>query len=160
MTRETSSAQLRDVRASDLTHLERLLPRLAEFEVSTHRNPDDLWAADLANIRAFVEGRRPDCFCRVAVDADDTAVGVILVRMQPEPMSRTPSAHLEAIAVAEHAEGRGLGRALLAEAETEAHRRGARSMTLHVFTANERARRVYERNGYESELVRCIKWLA
>lgn len=36
---------------------------------------------------------------------------------------------------------------------------GAESMTLHVFSANARARSVYEKAGYEDELRRCIKHL-
>ena len=38
--------------------------------------------------------------------------------------------------------------------------RGARSMSLHVFSTNMRARAVYERLGYDGELMRYIKRLA
>jgi RimJ/RimL family protein N-acetyltransferase len=32
-------------------------------------------------------------------------------------------------------------------------------ITLHVFVGNERARAVYERQGYVAETLRYVKWL-
>ena len=80
-----------------------------------------------------------------------------LVTMQPEFMNHVPSGHLEAIAVAPEAEGMGVGGALLDAAEAEAERRGAQTMTLHVYATNERARAIYERRGYRVEIHRCTK---
>jgi ribosomal-protein-alanine N-acetyltransferase len=45
--------------------------------------------------------------------------------------------------------GQGVGRALLAEAEQTAARRGCRSIRLEVRVDNRRAKSLYERNGYE-----------
>ena len=50
-----------------------------------------------------------------------------------------------------------VARALIDAAEREALARGARSMTLHVFAANARARALYARTGYTEELIRCTK---
>ena len=82
-----------------------------------------------------------------------------MVTLRPELLSRAPSAHLEALAVAEGFEGRGLGGRLLAAAESDAGEQGAQSLTLHVFAVNERARRLYEKAGFEGELMRYIKEL-
>ena len=54
---------------------------------------------------------------------------------------------------------RGLGGRLLAAAESDAGEQGAQSLTLHVFAVNERARRLYEKAGFEGELMRYIKEL-
>ncbi|MDX1482776.1 MAG: GNAT family N-acetyltransferase, partial [Woeseiaceae bacterium] len=59
--------------------------------------------------------------------------------------------------VAAGCEGRGVGAALLEIAEQDARRQGAETMTLHVFAVNQRARRLYEKAGYEGELMRYIK---
>ena len=79
--------------------------------------------------------------------------------LRPELLSHEPSAHLEAIALDPAAEGRGVAQALLAAAEAAASARGALTMTLHVFAVNERARRLYDRAGYDGELMRYIKAL-
>jgi ribosomal protein S18 acetylase RimI-like enzyme len=47
----------------------------------------------------------------------------------------------------EHA-GQGVGRALLRHAEQRLRERGSAGVSLHVFEANERARRLYEKAGY------------
>ena len=51
----------------------------------------------------------------------------------------------------------GLGAGLIAAAETEAKVRGALSITLNVFTRNQRALKLYERLGFDPEIQRCIK---
>ena len=40
---------------------------------------------------------------------------------------------------------------------SEAKKRGAESITLHVFRKNERARALYKKLGYDEELLRCSK---
>ena len=73
--------------------------------------------------------------------------GLAVIRLREELLSHEPSAHLEVLTVAEGAEGRGIGKALVRAAEEGARDRGALSMSLHVFGVNTRARRVYEKLG-------------
>ena len=134
-----------------------LFPRLASFELPNGRNPGHLWGGDAEMLRDWARTGNDDCLVHVAKDADGMVVGVTMVTLGPELLSHAPSAHLEVIAVAENAEGRGVGKALLDAAEAGARERGALSMSLHVFATNERARRMYERTGYDEELIRCIK---
>ena len=55
------------------------------------------------------------------------------------------------IAVDPARQGRGVGRALIDAAIAEARRRGARRLTLRVFSPNDRARRLYESAGFVVE---------
>jgi RimJ/RimL family protein N-acetyltransferase len=55
------------------------------------------------------------------------------------------------IAVDPAHQGRGVGRVLIDAAIAEARRRGARRLTLRVFSPNERARRLYESAGFVVE---------
>jgi ribosomal protein S18 acetylase RimI-like enzyme len=55
------------------------------------------------------------------------------------------------IAVDPARQGRGVGRALIEAAIAEARRRGARRLTLRVFSPNEHARRLYESAGFVVE---------
>jgi ribosomal protein S18 acetylase RimI-like enzyme len=59
--------------------------------------------------------------------------------------------HVTGLAVDPAREGRGVGRALMEALIDEARARGGRRMTLRVFAPNERARRLYERLGFEVE---------
>ncbi len=134
-----------------------LFPRLASFDLPDNRNPKHLWADDARMLTDWAAGNRDDCFVLVAKDEEDRVLGVVMVTLKPELLSHAPSAHLEALVVADNAEGQGVGGSLLAAAEEEARQRGALSMTLHVFALNQRARKVYERAGYDGELIRYIK---
>ena len=134
-----------------------LFPRLASFELPNGRNPGHLWGGDAEMLRNWATTGDENTLVHVARTPDDTIVGVSMVTLRPELLSHAPSSHLEAIAVSESTEGQGIGQALLEAAEAAARERGALSMSLHVFSTNERARKVYERAGYDEELVRCIK---
>ncbi len=150
---------IRPAAARDLDAILALLPQLADFDVPPRRDPRDLWAGDAALARAVLAGEVADSYCHVAVDADDQPLGVTLVTLREELLSHTPSAHLEAIVVSPAARGRGLGRVLLKHAETLARDHRAQSLSLHVFAANSRARALYDQSGFDSELIRAIKWL-
>lgn len=154
----TDLAHIRPAVKKDLQSLRNMLPQLADFEVPDRRDPRDLWRGDLLLIETVLSGKAPDSFADVAVDGDDEVIGLILVTLRDELMSHSSSAHLEAIVVDPRARGTGLGRRLLAHAEDSARKRGARSLTLHVFSNNHRARALYDRQGYDSELIRAIKW--
>jgi ribosomal protein S18 acetylase RimI-like enzyme len=137
-----------------------LMPRLASFDLPKSRNPVDLWRSDAAMFQRWLDGQAAECFVHVAVDDAQKILGFTLVSLRPELLSHEPSAHLEAIAVGEGAEGMGVGQALLAAAENEAKAHGALTITLHVFANNTRARDFYEKSDYDGELIRYIKELA
>jgi len=134
-----------------------LFPRLASFNVPDGRNPKHLWGGDAKMLEDWAENGNDDCLVHVAKDESDNIVGMTMVTLGPELLSHTPSAHLEVIVVAESAEGHGAAKLLLDAAESSAQKRGAQSMSLHVFANNLRARKVYEREGYDGELMRYIK---
>lgn len=85
------------------------------------------------------DGRDPEALHVVAVD-DGRVVGTCRVLIQQDV------ARLGRMAVQRGARGRGLGAALLAGAERRAVAAGARRVMLH---AQERARSLYARGGYE-----------
>lgn len=147
---------VRQAVASDGDGMLELMPRLAAFAVPETRNPQDLWVHDAALLKRWLAEQHDDCRVHVA-DDDGEVVGVVIVSLRPELLSREPSAHLEAIAVATGREGSGIGRLLIDAAERDAEQQGSRSMSLHVFSSNDRARRFYEKCGYDGELMRYIK---
>lgn len=136
-----------------------LLPRLAAFELPPSRVPEHLWEGDAELVRRWAAGQEPGCLVHLAVESDGTVAGAAVTRMRPELLSHEPSAHLEALVVREGAEGRGIGGALMAAVEAGVRGRGARTLTLHVFRTNERARALYSRLGFDCELLRYLKQL-
>ena len=148
--------QVIDANASHGDAILALMPRLADYDVPQSRNPTHLWEHDAKMLRQWLRGEA-ECIVHVAVDVDDKVLGFAMTTLRPELLSQEPSAHLEAIALDPAAEGRGVAQALLAATEASAHAQGAQTMTLHVFSVNERARRLYERAGYDGELMRYIK---
>jgi ribosomal protein S18 acetylase RimI-like enzyme len=151
--------RIRDARITDGDAMLALMPRLAEFDLPQGRAPAELYSDDAVLMRRWLAGELDDCLVQVAVDGSDEVVGFTLTRLRPDALSHEPSAHLEAIAVAAAAEGQGAGRALLAAVEENAAKHGARSLTLHVISTNERAITFYERAGYFGEMRRYIKRL-
>ncbi|MEO0997211.1 MAG: GNAT family N-acetyltransferase [Pseudomonadota bacterium] len=149
---------IREATPADVEAILALMPRLAEFELPPGRDRRDLWRHDAVLLRQWARGEAEHCLVHVATASGDV-VGVIMTTLRDELLSGEPSAHLEAIAVAAGAEGRGIAGRLIAVSETAAAARGARSMTLHVFRLNRRARALYERLGYDEELLRCSKAL-
>ncbi len=125
--------KIRAATAADGEAMMALMPRLSAFEIPESRTPEHLWLDDAELLREWIAGGADDCFVHVAEDDGGAILGLTLVRLRPELLSHEPSAHLEAIAVANEAEGKGIGKALLVAAEEDAQRRGARTMTMHVF---------------------------
>ncbi|MDH4107598.1 MAG: GNAT family N-acetyltransferase [Gammaproteobacteria bacterium] len=148
---------IRPARAGDGDAMLALMPRLADFDIPATRRAEHLWTHDAELLQQWLAGRADGCYVHVAADERGTVVGMAMFRLRPELLSDEPSAHLEAIAVARQAEGKGVAAALLAACEEDARSRGALSMTLHVFACNRRARAFYDRSGYDGELMRYTK---
>ena len=145
--------------ADDKTQAMALLPELADFTVPDYRNPDHLWQGDAKLLEQFFSGSTPDTEALVAVDADANLHGIAIYTMRSEMLSGESSAHLEVLAVGPNSRRSGIGQALINATEAAASARGAKSLTLHVFANNTRARAVYQSSGFTEELLRCYKAL-
>ena len=153
----TDQYTIRRAIREDLEKLLPLLPELTDFDVPERRHPDDLWTGDAELMKQALQDGLQDTFVDVA-ESKDGIVGFVMITMREELMSHAPSAHLETIIVAPAARGTGLGRTLLRHAEETVKIKGAESLSLHVFRNNRRAHALYEAEGFDSELIRAIKW--
>ncbi|MFQ3347000.1 MAG: ribosomal protein S18 acetylase RimI-like enzyme [Candidatus Azotimanducaceae bacterium] len=154
-----SHTNIRPARAEDQARLLELLPLLADFDIPEARQPEDLWLGDVPLLQAVLAGNADQSFLHVVVGEDDHILGLVLITMREELLSHAPSAHLEAIVVSPEARGMGLGRMLLQHTEDTVRKRGAHSLSLHVFNKNQRAKSLYTSHGFDNELIRAIKWL-
>jgi len=158
---KTNEILFRDANLADAEALGAMLPQLADFDIPSKRLPEQLWSGDLEMLNAILAGEKPDSFIKVAIDSDapQRILGLAMITLRAELFNKEPSAHLEALVVNTDARGFGVGRRLLALAEDCVRERGARSLTLHVFSNNHRARSLYDDFGFDSELIRAVKWL-
>lgn len=97
----------------------------------------------------FGERHSPDD-CLVA-ELDRRIVGYVRLGSPTPLASNAHVRQIQGLAVADEARGRGIGRALVRAAVTEARRRGARRITLRVLGHNTPARELYESEGFVVE---------
>jgi ribosomal protein S18 acetylase RimI-like enzyme len=154
------SYQVRAATPADIDQIIELLPRLAAFDLPPERNPEHLWRGDAELLQVWGTGVLPHCFVHVAAGPDGALLGAAIAQLREELLSHAPSAHLEILVVHGDAEGQGIGRALVESIETIVREHGAKSLTLHTFSTNTRARGLYERLGFKGELIRYIKHLS
>lgn len=98
-----------------------------------------------------------DVVVLVAELAPGTPAGFVHVLTAVDYFTGEQHSHVSNLAVMPEAEGRGVARALMAEAEAWARSRGHRLVTLNVFGGNERARALYDRLGYAPDTTRLVK---
>lgn len=148
---------VREAVPEQLERLLALLPRVGAFPRPEHRSQTLVHESDAGLLREWAKGEANDCVILVAEDHGGALIGIAVLRMRPDVFDAEPSSHLEVLAVEDGFEGIGVGSALMQRAEAVASDKGARSMSLHVFDTNRRARNLYERAGYRAEWIRYLK---
>jgi GNAT superfamily N-acetyltransferase len=134
--------------------------RLSAFGPPAWRTPDEVVEGEARTLRAWFEAPAEGAALLVAEEASGGArLGFVYVETLRDYFLLAEHGHVGILAVAEQAEGRGAGGALLAAAEDWARRRGFDRLTLNVFERNARARTVYASRGYVPESLKYMKLL-
>lgn len=153
------SFTIRPATSSDEDAVLALVPRLRAFESSqTLREPEALDAGEQRTLRQFFAEYPAGCLLWVAEDRG-AVVGMAYANQATDYFTQEKHGHLGILAVAEHAEGRGIGKALLATVEQWSRDAGFRFLSLNVFADNTRALAVYEKAAYRADFVRYVKQL-
>jgi len=153
----TSDLAIRLATNADEETLWKLAARLALFELPAWRTAEEIAGADARGMIAAVRAGQPHDQVFIA-ERQGTAVGCLHVLSSSDFFGRH-HAHISVIATSEAAEGTGVGRALMVHAEDWARKRHLPLLTLHVFAANTRARRFYEKAGMAPEFLKYAKAL-
>ncbi len=148
---------VRSAVAADEPLLRSLTPRLADFPRPSWRTAHEIDVSDHRYLFDALHQPREDALVLVAEQPPGHGVGMVFVTTQIDYFTGEPHPHVETLAVAAAAEGRGVGRALLDAAEVWAMSRGHGFITLTVFDGNRQARAVYDRRGYVAETVTMRK---
>ena len=142
----------RDACPADAAELDRIFDRsFCDTFAHLYRSED---------LEAFLSGfgvpeweaqlRDPGCAFRIA-EVDGEPVGYVKIGPQKLPVETSrPSLLLDQLYLLKEHHGAGIAHGLMDWALCEAKRRGAEEIYLTVFTENHRARRFYDRYGFEA----------
>jgi ribosomal protein S18 acetylase RimI-like enzyme len=133
-----------------------LAERLADFERPPWRTRQEIAEGDRRALAQAFDDPQEDTALFVA-ELDGRPAGCLLMWTLEDYFSQQMHAHISVLAVTAEAEGHGVGRALMAHAESWARESGRRCLTLSVFEGNRRAQALYERVGFASEMRRYVK---
>jgi ribosomal protein S18 acetylase RimI-like enzyme len=151
----------RHAQPDDASWILSLVPRLHEFGPPRWRTVEQMNAgehADLSNALNHLEDEASVLFVAER-EADEARLGFLYATTAVDFFTSERHAHVKDVVVAAEGEGQGCGRVLLAAAEEWARTRGHRFITLSVFPGNRRAFDLYERIGYETDVLRMLKLL-
>ena len=145
----TAPAQIRPFQPGDRSQVLALAPRLTE-RVAPWRDPAAVRRAAQHWVQTSIDtAAQPGHAVYVAI-AGDRVVGVVSIREQNH-FTGQADAYVGELAVASGMERRGIATALMKTAEAWAAQCGLAFVTLHTGAANQPARSLYRRLGYDEE---------
>lgn len=133
-----------------------LVPRLHEFGPPPWRDLVTMTEIDKVKISGSV-ANSDDGGAILVAEVEGQLAGFVRLFPATDYYSDRPHGHVSDLIVNPAFEGRGVGRALLSEAEVWAKDRGYTWLTISVFEENERAARIYEKAGYGRDMLRLVK---
>lgn len=164
---DLATVHIRPFESGDRDFILSLVPRFIEKAVPPGRSNPDLMAGIERPLLEFMEERPPIDALLVAEQPSDNRarlkperLGFIFLQAKVDGFTLERHGNVSDIAVTAAAEGSGLGRLLMAEAELWARTKGYRFLTLNAFASNRTVRDWYEGQGYEPDMVRYFKSLA
>lgn len=128
------------------------------IEAPTHSKQEVMAFQDRFTASAW-EHDPEDSATFIAVGKDGQRLGYVNVRGSADEIANERCGYIALLAVADQAEGEGVGQSLLQEAEKWAGQMGFRRLSLDVFASNLRGRSFYESAGFRPETIRVIKRL-
>ncbi len=155
----SAAIHLRPATADDRPWLLPLSARLHDFGPPPWRPREQMDAAVSSWIDHALTSGAADAMVMIAEDEDRRPLGFIHVHTAEDFFTGENHGHVSDIVVVPGAEGKGVGRALMAAGEEWSRARGHRFLTLAVFEKNERARALYERLGFATDTLKMLKVL-
>jgi len=154
-----NNVHVRLAHADDDDFILELAERFVAFDLPPWRKPKETLAGIRAEIARHLRELPAASHLFVAEDDAGERLGFLHLQTQKDFFTGALNCHIADLVVAHEHDGKGVGSALIAHAEHWAREHRCRHVTLAVFPANERARRLYTHHGYGDELIRMAKAL-
>lgn len=133
-----------------------LVERFSGFALPSGRDRGTVNAALRRDLERHLH-ERPVTSSVFVIDQSGERAGFVHLQLVDDFFGAGLLCHISDLAVTPAHEGRGLARRLLAHSEAFAREHGCVRLTLGVFPGNERARALYERYGFEPDMLRLGK---
>ena len=155
----TNMISIRKALPNDASFIAEHAHRLLNFNLPKWRvnEKDNMIKADIDHITKALENDSSNDCVFIAEDASIKPIGFLRLVLQKDYYTGEQHAHVNDIVVIAEAEGKGVGKLLLKQADEWAKANNVRWITLNVFNENERAKAVYEKAGYATEWIKYLK---
>lgn len=153
-----SALEIKPAAPADMAFVKSLSPRLAHV-------PGPAWHT-IEAMEGFQDRYMSSTFAAASLDGartliawttDGRRLGYVHMRPGKDGVSDEPCGYVSLLALTEDAEGLGVARRLMAEAEAWARGRGYRFLSLDVYADNKRAVDFYTSGGFRPETLRLVK---
>jgi GNAT superfamily N-acetyltransferase len=152
--------RVREIEPEDAEFVLDLAARFAECDLPAWRTEDEVRAGTERWLRKALDEPSERACVLVAEAEDGRRLGFVYAHEREDFFTGARGGHVSEIAVARGTEGTGVAGALMRAAERWAAGRGYGRLSLNVFAGNARARRFYERLGFEPETLSYSKAIA
>ncbi len=141
----------------DIPWILSLSDRLTAFDLPAWRQAETINDANQTLLKKALEEPEPGSTFLIAEMDGGVRAGFIFLQTETEFFSRQPQGYISDLVVHPDHEGQGVGRALMQAAETWAQDNGFPVLTLYVFASNTRARQLYEKVGFQADLIKYAR---
>lgn len=148
---------IRAFKPSDRDFIVSLVMRFSEFDLPAWRSKNEVDNTNLITLRKAIEQPELDSMIFIAEDENGRPAGFIHLQTQIDYFNGQKHGYISDLAVDMSFEGQGVGRTLLNKAEEWARQQGYGLLTLYVFAGNQRAQLLYEKNGFQQEVIKYAK---
>ena len=145
---------------SDKEQILKVSERLVDFELPERINREKFSQMQDQGMRGLLDDYlQEEDVTILTIKQGDEILGFIELTTENDWISKQKQGYISRIAVAKEAEGKGIGKMLMREAEAWAKQNGFSAIGLNVFFTNERAINFYKALGFELETVKMQKIL-
>ncbi|UXI69404.1 GNAT family N-acetyltransferase [Tahibacter amnicola] len=152
-----SGIHIRLADAGDDDFILSLVDRFVDFDLPRWRRRGETAEGIRRDIARHLREQPGGSHLFVAEDDDGDRVGFLHLQITTDFFTGGSNCHISDLVTAPSHDGKGVGSALIAYAERFARDHHCRFVTLAVFEGNKRARELYERRGFGTEILRMAK---